>query len=148
VGTVIDTNVLVYAHREDVAEHARAAERLRVLATSGSPLGLPWPCVYEFLRVVTHARVLLSPSRLADAWKFVTDVAEIPSVTLLSETSRHAEVLARLLDAAQPTGNLVHDAHVAALALEHGFDEVLTQDRDFRRFPGIRIVGLDGVRAG
>ena len=143
MAAVLDTNVLVYAHREEMPEHSAAVALLRSLSTGPEPVGLPWPCVYEFLRVVTHARVFGIPSRLSDAWAFVGDLIAMPSMLLLAETERHADVLAEILVDAAPAGNLVHDAHIAALALEHGFSEVITNDRDFRRFPRLtmRLLG-------
>ena len=61
----------------------------------------------------------------------------------MAETERHAEVLDRLLGEVRPTGNIVHDAHIAAVMIEHGVHDIVTNDADFRRFPGIRAVGLD-----
>jgi toxin-antitoxin system PIN domain toxin len=142
VALALDTNVLVYAYRADAPLHQIARSRLQTLATGRAPLGLPWPCAYGFLRIVTHPRVFSPPSPLEDAWGFLSDLRASPVVSLLAETDRHPDVLEALLRAAAPVGNLVHDAHVAALALEHGFDEVLTEDQDFRRFPGIRVVPL------
>ena len=139
---VIDTNVLVYAHRPDVEKHRSAEARVRELANGGDRFGLAWPSIYEFIRVVTHARVFKSPSTIAVAWRFVRDILESPMASVLAETDRHAGVLERVLEESGVSGNLVHDAHIVALALEHGFDEVLTEDRDFQRFPRIRVVGL------
>jgi toxin-antitoxin system PIN domain toxin len=136
----VDTNILVYAHREESAHHVAAVELLRRLATGPEPWAIPWPCVYEFLRVVTHPRVFHPPSPVGLAWDAFRTLARSPSVVLLSETERHGEVLGRLLADARPTGNLVHDAHIAALVIEHGVSELLTTDGDFRRFPGLRVV--------
>jgi uncharacterized protein len=141
VAVAIDTNVLVYAYRADTQLHPVAYARIRDLLVGSAPVGLPWPCVYEFLRVVTHPRVFAPPSPIEDACQFVSELRESP-VALLGETPRHADVLQGLLAPSAPTGNLVHDAHVVALALEHGFDEILTEDRDFHRFQGIRVVRL------
>lgn len=139
---VIDTNVLVYAHRSDAAKHQAAEQRVRELATGDERFGLAWPCVSEFIRVVTHPRVFKTPTSITVAWRFVRDVLESPVVAVLAETDRHADVFERVLGESGASGNLIHDAHIVALALEHGFDEILTEDRDFHRFPRIRVVGL------
>jgi toxin-antitoxin system PIN domain toxin len=136
----VDTNVLVYAEISSSRHHGRALEVLTELAEGGRPWALPWPCVYEFLRVVTHARVYNPPVPLARAVSDVRRILASPSLTLLSESERHAEVMAGVLEASQATGNLVHDAHIATLCIEHGVSELLTGDRDFTRFQGLRVV--------
>ena len=133
----VDTNVLVYAHREETARHAEAGRIVQALATGAEPWAVPWPCVYEFLRVVTHPRVFHPPTPVPLAWEAMRAVMGSPSVVLLSETGSHDEVLDRILGQARPTGNMVHDAHIAALLVEHGVREILTSDADFHRFPGI-----------
>jgi len=135
----VDTNVLVYAEIFSSPHHARALELLTGLAEEGRPWALPWPCAYEFLRVVTHSRVYHPPVPLARATSDLQRILASPSVTLLAETDRHAEVMAEVLEDSQATGNLVHDAHIAALCLEHGVSEILTGDRDFTRFRSLRV---------
>jgi uncharacterized protein len=135
----VDTNVLVYAEIRSSRHHACASDLLRSLAESGLPWAIPWPCVYEFVRVVTHPRVYHPPAPMDVV---LTDLAAIlasPSLVLLGETSRHAEIMATVVRQSGATGNLVHDAHIAALCLEHGVTELLTGDRDFSRFAGLRV---------
>ena len=136
----IDTNILVYAEISSSEFHRRALEVLTELAEGARPWAIPWPCVYEFLRVVTHARVFHPPIQQKIALADIRRILASPSVTLLSETDRHIEVMADVLSESQATGNLVHDAHIAALCLEHGVSEFLTGDRDFSRFPSLRVV--------
>ena len=136
----VDTNILVYAHRAETPEHRKAVETLRALATGAEPWVLPWPCVYEFLRVVTHPRVFHPPTPLADAWRAVKVLLDSPSLMLIAEGERHPKILAELLRSSAPVGNMVHDAHIAALAIEHGVHELLTADDAFRRFAGIKVV--------
>jgi len=138
----VDTNILVYAHQPRMPRHDDALRRLRDLAEGSVPFALPWPCAYEFLRVVTHRRVFDRPSTPEQAWAFVRNVLDSPAAVLLSETDRHLEVLGRVLQDAQVSGNLVHDAHIAALLLEHGVQDFLTADADFHRFRGLRVVEL------
>ena len=135
----VDTNVLVYAGRVEPPEHAIAEAVLRALATGPEPWVLPWPCVYEFLRVVTHSRVFRPPTPLHEAWAEVELLLDSPSVVPMAEGVHHREVLRDLLRTVPITGNILHDAHIAALLIEHGVDEIITADEDFRRFPGLKV---------
>jgi len=134
----IDTNVMVAAHRRDAPNHEAALALLTALAAKPAPFALFWPSLYEFLRVVTHHRVFDPPSPLADALRAVADLTALPTVRVLSETGRHTEVLRQVLAESPAEGNLIHDAHLVALAIEHGVDELVTYDRDFARFPQVR----------
>jgi uncharacterized protein len=133
----LDTNLLVHARREETEHHAAAALLLGSLAEGDEPWALPWPCVCEFLRVVSHPRVFNPPTPMARALEDVESLLASPSVVLLGEGPAHFTHLRRLA-AGNVTGNLVHDAHIAALAVEHGVTELLTLDRDFSRFSGLR----------
>ena len=135
----VDANVLVFARRVEPPEHAVAKRILLELATGSEPWVLPWPCVYEFLRVVTHPRVFHPPTPLKEAWSAVELLLDSPSVVPISEGARHRGILRGLLHALPVTGNIVHDAHIAALLIEHGVDEIMTADEDFLRFPGLRV---------
>lgn len=130
----LDTNILVYAHREGLAYHEPALNLLRSLSESRRPYALFWPSLYEFLRVVTHHRVFDPPSTLEEATDALGAFLRPPTVRVLSETSSHEEVLKQVLRESRVQGNLIHDAHLVALALEHGVHEILTLDDDFRRF--------------
>jgi toxin-antitoxin system PIN domain toxin len=136
----IDTNVLVYAEIISSAHHRRALGLLTELAGDPRPWAIPWPCIYEFLRVVTHPRVFHPPVPMERALSDLGQILASPSLRLLSETPRHAEIMRRVVDGGNVAGNLTHDAHIAALCLEHGVSELLTGDRDFRRFPGLSVV--------
>jgi len=133
----VDTNLLVYAHRRDAPWHLDAVEVLRELVEGRrGTWALPWPCVHEFLAVVS--RPLWSrPMPIDDAAEAVSRLLASPTLELLSETERHWEVLASLLGAGV-VGPRVHDARIAAICLEHGVGELLTADRDFSAFPGLR----------
>lgn len=134
----LDTNLLVYARREEVPQHSQARAMLEGLATGDAPWALPWPCVYEFLRVITHPRVFDPPTDLDRALEDLDSLLASPSLVMLGEGPAHAGHLRRMVDGGRTTGNLVHDAHIAALAVEHGVREIWTLDRDFARFPGLR----------
>lgn len=135
----VDTNVLVYAATRPGPHHGAARAVLTSLAEGSEPWALPWPCLYEFLRVTTHPRVFHPPPQMMDAFAFVRRLLESPTLVLLSETSRHVETLEAVLTRSGVTGNLVHDAHIVALCLEHGVSELLTADRDFARFDELRV---------
>jgi len=131
----IDTNVLVYSEIVSSTHHRAARRLLTQLAEGPIPWAIPWPCVYEFLRVVTHPRVFSPPVPLALAIDDLGQIFMSPTLVLLSETARHAEVMKSVLSESGVTGNLLHDAHIATLCIEHGVSELLTGDRDFSRFP-------------
>ena len=135
----VDTNVLVYAEVTTAPHHRRARDLLVGLAQGAEPWAIPWPCVYEFLRVVTHPRVFQPPVPAEVARADLAAILASPSLCLLAETERHPAVLDAVLDESGVTGNLIHDAHIAALCREHGVSELLTGDRDFLRFRGFRV---------
>jgi hypothetical protein len=134
----LDTNILVYARREEAPHHAAARELLVRLAEGPDPWALPWPCVYEFLRVVTHPRVFAPPTPLEVALEDLESLLSSPSLRLLGEGTAHRAHMRRMVEAGDASGNLAHDAHIAALFIEHGVQELYTVDRDFARFPGVR----------
>lgn len=136
----IDTNILIYAEVESSKRHGPALELLKRLAEGTLPWAIPWPCIYEFLRVVTHPRIFHPPVPLEIALEDLRQVLASPSLALLTETVRHRSLLEQTIRQAAATGNLIHDAHIAALCLEHGVSELITGDRDFSRFEGLKII--------
>lgn len=135
----VDTNVLVYAHREDSPWHQAALACVTRLAEGRAPWAIPWPCVHEFLAVVTHPRIFDPPTPLPAALDQVAAWLESPSVTLLHESASHLGTLTAILAAGRVAGPQVHDARVAALCLDHGVSELWTADRDFGRFPALFV---------
>ena len=135
----VDTNILVYAHREDSPFH-RTAERLVAdLAEGDATWAIPWPCLHEFFAIVTHSRIYAPPTPLDRALDQIDAWLESPTVVLLSETAQHWTTLRPLLLAARVAGPLVHDARVAALCRQHGVRELWSADRDFNRFAGLAV---------
>lgn len=134
----LDTNVLVYAHRTDSPHHGAALAALTALATGSAPWGLPYPCVHEFLSIVTHPRIYDPPSELALALQAVRRLAELPGCVTLHESTDHLSILAGLLERSGAVGPKVHDARVAAICLGHGVRELWSADRDFSYFPALR----------
>ncbi|MEX2552177.1 MAG: TA system VapC family ribonuclease toxin [Actinomycetota bacterium] len=134
----VDTNILTYAHRAELSTHVAAVDVMRILAESRAPWAIPWPCVHEFLAVVTSQSVFDPPSPLGVALDQVRNWGESPSLALLSEGGDHLEALSELLTKGSVTGPRVHDARIAAICLSHGVSELWTADRDFGRFPKLR----------
>ncbi len=140
----VDTNILIYAHRRESALHHAALERITSIAESDAPWALPVFCLAEFVRVVTHLRVFDPPSSLSQALEFLGELMKSPSVRLLNPTAAYPTAFNDACVAGRARGNLAFDAQIAAVCREHGIDELLTADRDFARFQGLRIAGLTG----
>jgi uncharacterized protein len=136
----VDTNLLVYAHREDAAFHLAALARVTELFESGAAWAIPWPCLHEFYAIVTHPRIYAPPTPTARAIDQIEAWLESPALVLLSESPSHWSALKPMLAAARVQGPMVHDARVAALCLQHGVKTLWTADRDFARFPALRTV--------
>jgi uncharacterized protein len=136
----VDTNVLVYAHREDSEFHSIAVRKLGALAQGKGAWALPWPCLHEFYSIVTHPQIFDPPTPQKAALGQIDAWLESPSVTLLSETAAHWKELRALLAAGRIGGPLVHDARVAAICLQHGVRQLWSSDRDFSRFPALNAV--------
>ena len=118
----VDTNILVYAHREELAFHRVAAARVTELAEGPATWAIPWPCIHEFLNIVTHPRLYTPPTPLARALGQIDIWLESPTAMLL---------------AGRIMGPRVHDGRIAALCRQHGVRELWTADRDFSRFAGV-----------
>lgn len=129
----IDTNVLVYAHRQEYPRHSEAKARIVGLAVGPAPWGVPAFCLGEFVRVVTHRRVLNPPSSLEQAVAFLDQLGESASFRVLLPDVDYWADLKAMLVMAGARGNLAFDAQIAALCLRHGAT-LLTADRDFVRF--------------
>ncbi len=136
----VDTNILVYAHREDAPFHTAAARCMAQLAEGLAPWALPWPCLHEFLAIVTHPRIYAPPSTLERAMAQVDAWVESPSLALLAESQDHWSALRALLHNGRIAGPRVHDARIAALCIEHGVRELWSADRDFNRFSGLTVI--------
>jgi predicted nucleic acid-binding protein len=134
----LDANLLVYAYREDSEFHPDAMEQLRPVIEGGSPWALPWPCVHEFIGVVTSGRVYKPASPLSNVLGFLDSLMTSPQLHLLSESPGYFEKLRELALAAKLSGPRIHDARIAALCLHHGVRELWTADRDFSMFQKLK----------
>ena len=134
---LFDVNVLIYAHREDAERHAEYRAWLEEVLTGTEPCAVSDLVLSGCLRVLTHPKVFVPPTPLADALTFVHQVREHPNVSVLAPGRRHWAIFTDLCAKAGARGNLVSDAYHAALALESGC-EWITTDRDYARFAGLR----------
>jgi len=138
---VVDTNLLVYAANQDSPWHAPSARLLAGWRRGASAWFVTWGICYEFLRLVTHRRVLQHPWNPAAAWAFVESLVASPGLQVLVPSDRHAAVAREVIDAVGTIdGNLWHDAHTAVLMREHGVATIYTRDTDFHRFPFLKVV--------
>ena len=134
---LVDANLLVYAHVSSLPQH-RAARTWLDEKLNGMPrVGLPWPSLLAFARLVTNPRVFQRPATVSAAWSQLGAWLDCAPAWVPLPTERHREVLGTLLGATAGRANLIPDAHLAALALEHGLT-VCSTDGDFARFPGVR----------
>ncbi len=134
----VDTNILVYVHRQDSPWHETAYARLAELAEGRAAWAIPWPCLHEFLAMVTHPQIYNPLSPLETATAQVEAWLEAPGLVLLAETGSYWPELCATLAAGRVEGPQVHDARIAALCRLHGVQELWTSDRDFSRFPGLK----------
>ncbi len=139
----VDTNVLIYANRSESPLHNAARERLAALAEGPAAWGLPIVAAWGFARVITQ-RAFDPPTTIIQAMEALTRLTSSPTVRILNPGSRHWSLLNDIVRENQVRGALMTDAIIVALCREHAVDTVLTNDRDFRRFSGIRVEPLAG----
>jgi len=135
----VDSNLLVYAHREESPWHAAAYRAIEVLAQAPAAWAIPWPCLHEFLAIATHPRIYDPPTPVEAAMDQVAAWLEAPNLALLTESQGYWKRLRDLLERGRIAGPQVHDARVAALCLHHGVRELWTADRDFSRYPDLSV---------
>ena len=135
----LDTNILIHAHRRDSQWHGVAQDCVRALAEAPGSWAIPWPCLHEFMAVVSHDRVFPIPTPLPQAAEQVNLWLESPGLVLLAETAGYWGVLTQVLARSKVTGPRIHDARIAALCIHHDVRELLTADRDFGRFSQLKV---------
>ena len=136
---LLDANLLIYAIDADSPQHARARRWLEATLSGDTWVGLPWIAVLAFVRITTRAGIMATPLSIVQAVGFIDDWLAQPYVALVGPGDAHWPVLKNLLITAGAAGNLTSDAHLAALAIEHGC-EIASADNDFRRFTGVTLV--------
>jgi len=134
---VVDANVLLYAVNPSTVNHTASVRWLDAALDGDDTVGLAWNALLAFVRISTNPRVMPNPLGAEEAMAQAHDWIAAPSAHVLNPGARHAEILDRLLSVRGGTGNLVNDAHLAALALEH-HATIVSYDRDFDLFEGVR----------
>ncbi len=142
---LVDANLLLYAYDRSSPHHEAAREWLEGALNGVKPIRFAWVTLLAFLRISTDSRALTRPLSMEDSKKAVREWFQQPCVDVLDPSEKHFSILSDVLERGQARGPLVMDAHLAALAMEHG--AVLhSTDRDFSRFPGLDWVNpLEGA---
>ncbi len=134
---LVDASLLVYAHIVEMRQHEAARAWLDGRLNGTARVGMPWATLVAFVRLVSNPRILAQPRTVVQAWRQVEAWLDCAPAWIPLPTERHREVLAKLLCGPGMNANLVPDAHVAALAIEHGLT-LHSADSDFARFPGLK----------
>jgi uncharacterized protein len=134
---LVDANLLVYAHVEAFPQHEPASEWLDGRLNGKDRVGLPWPSLLAFVRLISNPRIFESPRSIREAWQQVEAWLDLPSVWIPQPTPEHPLILGGLIGKVPLRSNLVPDAHLAAVAIEHGL-LLCSTDGDFARFPGLQ----------
>jgi toxin-antitoxin system PIN domain toxin len=134
---LVDANLLVYAKVEGLPQHGKARGWLDAALNGPNRVGLPWPSLLAFVRITSNPRVFTRPQTVARAWAQVEQWLALETVWIPHPTERHREVLGKLLTHTDQRSQLVPDAHLAALAIEHGLI-LCSADGDFARFSDLR----------
>ena len=136
---LVDANLLIYAIDADSRSHAKARRWLEKTLSGTIRVGLPWIVLLAFMRVTTRPGFMRSPLSPERALAYLNGWLEQPFVEAIGPGQHHWSILTNLLRSTGTAGNLTTDAHIAALALEHGY-RIYSADNDFKRFPGITHV--------
>ena len=137
---LVDTNILLHAVNAESPDHARCATALEALVNDSENWTLTWGIVYEFMRVATHPRIFPNPLTLEQTYRYVEEWVSSDSCSVISESDHHLQVLGESRGTVgRLAGNIIHDFHHAVLMREHGIEDILTLDRDFRTFPWIEL---------
>lgn len=134
---LVDANLLVYAHVGSFPQHEDARGWLDTQLNGNASVGLPWHSLLAFLRITTNPRVFQKPEPMVEAWRQVEAWLDCEVTWIPEPTERHRAVVGTLLATAGTQANLVPDAHLAALAIEHGL-VLCSTDGDFARFADLR----------
>ncbi len=137
--TSVDTNILVYAKMAESPFNPRAKEVMASLAQGDAPWAIPYQCLVEFYGKITHPRIFASPATPQEALLQIEAWTASPSCEVHTETSTTWSIFQQLLEGAKIVGSQVHDARIAAVCLSHGVSELLSVDRDFSRFPRLKV---------
>ena len=134
----VDTNILVAFHRTEYSYHAAAVTALTAVAEGTGRWAIPWPCVHEFMAVVTNARIFVQPTEPETALKVLEVLMASPTLSLVGEGPGYWGTIRDLVLSGKITGARIHDARIAAICLQHRITCLWTADRDFSRFPALK----------
>jgi toxin-antitoxin system PIN domain toxin len=135
----VDTNLLVYAHREDAKFHGEASATLVKLAGGTERWAVPWPCAHEFIAIVTHPKIYKAPTPLELALQALAELNACPTLEFIGEADGYLDSLAGIALGARVQGGAIHDARIAAICRFHGVRELWSADRDFSRFAAVKV---------
>ena len=133
---LVDANLLIYAVNSDAIQHQQARKWLEQTLSGSTEVGLAWIVILAFIRITTRPGIMTRPLNSNDAISYIDSWLQQPHVQLIAPGANHWPILRNLLKAAGTAGSLTSDAHLAALAIEHGA-EIYSADYDFRRYAGI-----------
>ncbi len=134
----VDTNLLIYAHRQECSFHAQSLQALLELAEGTRQWGIPWPCVHEFISIVTHPRIYNPPTPMEVALACIDQWMKSPMCHLISEGPGYWEKLKHQALQGKISGPMIHDARIAAICQHNGVTLLWSADRDFSRFSGLK----------
>jgi len=141
---LVDTNILLHAVNSDSPSHEADRTSLESFINGPEQWCLTWGIIYEFLRVATHPRVFRKPLTLQEAYGFIAPALQEENCVILPETGEHQNILEQSRNETHRLcGNLLHDFHIAVIMREHGVEEIVTRDQDFKAFPWVRIRGIE-----
>jgi len=135
----IDTNILVYAHRKESSFHQQAKQVLTDLAEGNQSWAIPWPCLHEFIGVVTHARIYIPPTPIEETLLQIEYWLTSPHLQVIGEESGYWLILRNIVREAKITGSKIHDAKIAAICGQNNVKVLYSTDRDFSRMKGLTV---------
>jgi uncharacterized protein len=138
----VDTNILVYAHKQDSPFHEESKRAIAGLTEAAGNWAIPWACLHEFYAVVTNPRLFTPASTPVQALAQIQEWLRAPTIRVLAESREHLPRLADLVASVGVRGAGVYDAKIAAICLSHGVSELLTMDHDFSRYPELKTRSL------
>ena len=135
----IDTNILVYAHRKDMSFHSKADKFLSDLVGDSTSMAIPYPCLSEFLSIVTNPKIFKIPSPREIALEELENFLSLPNVYCIGELTGYFSLFKEISLKAKISGGEYHDARIAAICIQHEIKVFYSADRDFNRFPKLKI---------
>ena len=135
----IDTNILVYAHRSDMSFHSKADQFLSDLINDSTSIAIPYPCLSEFLSIVTNPKIFKIPSPREIALQELENFLTLPNVYCIGELTGYFSLYKEISIKAKISGGEFHDARIAAICIQHEIKIFYSADRDFNRFPKLKI---------